>query len=61
MTNTVKYQVRINDLMSNRPAAPVRDTYEEAAKDLEAVKKDLETWATPCPEAAYINEIITRK
>lgn len=61
MTNTTKYQVRIKDTMSDKPAAPIRDTYKEAATDLEEVKKELEKWATPCPEAAYINEIITRK
>lgn len=61
MTNKIKYQVRINDLMSDKPAAPIRDTYEEAAKDLKAIKQELETWATPCSEAAYIKEIITRK
>lgn len=61
MTNTTKYQVRINDTISDKPAAPVRDTYKEAAKDLKTVKKELEAWAIPCPEAAYINEIITRK
>ena len=51
------YQVRINDTMSNKPGAPVRTTYEAAAADLIKVKKELETWRTPCPEAAYIEEI----
>lgn len=53
----LKYQVRINDTTSDRPGAPVRDSYEAAMNDLENVKKELATWRTPCPEAAYINEI----
>lgn len=51
----MKYQVRIKDTMSDKPASELIATYEEAKKRLEEVKKEIiETWAMPCPDAAYI-------
>ena len=51
----MKYQVRIRDRMSDKPASSLFDTYEEAAEKLAEVRKEIsETWATPTPDAAYI-------
>ena len=51
----MKYQVRITDIMSDKPVSKLYDTREEAEKKLEEVREEIkETWLTPSPECAYI-------
>ena len=51
----MKWQVRIKDTMSDKPASELFDTYAEAKQRLEEVRKEIaETWATPDTDAAYI-------
>ena len=51
----MKYQIRIKDIMSDKPATGLLDTPEEAERELARVQKEInETWATPDPDAAYI-------
>lgn len=51
----MKYQVRINDMMSNTPASGLFDTRAEAEAKLEEVRAEIaNTWATPDTNAAYI-------
>lgn len=50
-----KYQVRIHECGSDRPASPLLSTYEEATERLNQVRRQIaEEWATPDPDAAYI-------
>lgn len=51
----MKYQVRIRDFMSDRPASELFENYNDALKRLEEVKKEIKkTWISPDPDAAYI-------
>lgn len=51
----MKYQIRIKDIMSDKPASGLLNTPEEAERELTRVQKEIaETWATPDPDAAYI-------
>lgn len=51
----MKYQVRIRDTMSDRPARKLCSTLEQAQDELAAVRKEIrETWAVPDVDAAYI-------
>lgn len=53
----MKFQVRIRDIMSDKPASKLFDTYAEAAEKLKEVQAEIkETWATPDISAAYIFE-----
>lgn len=56
----IKYQVRIHDTMSDKPASEVFDSYDEALVKLAEVKYVIATtWATPDVSAAYISEVRT--
>lgn len=51
-----KYQIRIKDIMGDRPATGLMacNIY-EAYKRLEEVREEIKnTWATPDPDAAYL-------
>lgn len=51
----MKYQVRIKDMGSDRPASEVFDNYADAVKRLQEVRQEINyTWAMPDPNAAYI-------
>jgi len=51
----MKYQVRIKDIMSDKPATGLLSTPEEAEKELKRVQEEIKnTWATPDTNAAYI-------
>ena len=51
----MKYQVRIEDIMSDTPASELFDHYSDAIERLEEVRREIrETWATPDEDAAYI-------
>lgn len=51
----MKYQIRIRDLMSDKPASELFETREEAEKKLAEVKEEIKTtWAIPDENAAYI-------
>lgn len=57
----MKYQVRIKDTMSDKPASGLFDTLEEAEKRLEEVRAEIkQTWATPDTSAAYIFENLSK-
>lgn len=46
----MKYQVRIKDMGSDRPASEVFDNYADAVKRLEEVRQEIiDTWAMPDP------------
>ena len=56
----MRYQVRIHDTMSDKPASEVFDSYDEALIKLADVKQIIATtWATPDVSAAYISEVRT--
>ena len=43
----MKYQIRISDTMSNKPASEVLESYDEALNKLEEVKSEVaKTWCT---------------
>ena len=51
----MKYQVRIKDIMSDKPATGLLSTPEEAEKELKRIQEEIiNTWAIPDPDAAYI-------
>lgn len=51
----MRYQVRIKDTMSDKPASELFEDLEDAKAALEEVRKEIrETWATPDEDAAYI-------
>ena len=51
----MKFQVRIKDTMSDKPASRLYDTLKEAENKLSEVRREIrETWATPDVSAAYI-------
>lgn len=51
----MKYQVRIKDMGSDRPASEVFDNYADAEKRLQEVRKEIkDTWDSADPNAAYI-------
>lgn len=53
----MKYQVRIRDIMSDRPASKLFDTYAEAVEKLKEVQAEIKaTWEIPDVNAAYIFE-----
>lgn len=55
----MKYQVRIKDIMSDKPASELFDSLAEAEMKLEEVKEEIRsTWATPDENAAYITSIM---
>ena len=54
----MRYQVRIHDTMSDKPASEVFDSYDEALVKLAEVKYVIATtWATPDVNAADISEV----
>lgn len=54
----MKYQVRIKDIMSDKPVSKLLDTYGEAKTKLAEVKEGIKnTWVTPDVECAYIHII----
>ena len=51
----MKYQIRIKDTISDRPASGLFDTYKEAEKKLAEIREEIRsTWATPDTNSAYI-------
>lgn len=51
----MKFQVRIKDTMSDKPASELYDTLEEAEDKLSEVRREIrETWTMPDASAAYI-------
>lgn len=52
---SMKYQIRIKDTMSDKPASKLFDTREEAENKLAEVREEIrKTWATPDVNSAYI-------